>query len=714
MGSSEEDSYHISSPDHPEYTPPKKKQKQSTLHSFMSAQTALDSNATSDSEIRVEIDPNMPTPTTSSSNTEGSNLYILKGKYFKIERITNGQVQAFCQICLPQKKIIKGSTLATTNFVKHLKRVHPDSFEKYSQKMANKKVQKMSNLKRSRSTISRDAITQKEFDTRILKFIINTMSSLSIIEHKSFLDLFQGINLKVMTRKVATKQINELYNENIQKIKNLIHVQKYVCTTTDIWSGRRRSFIGVTCHWLTDDFKRQSVALSCQRFKGTHDNKSIAAILQTIHTKFGITEEKVIATITDNGSNFVKAFKVYGMPNKQNEDDESQVHLENDSETDSEEDDELTDKILVPTEETNDEEWGYVLPKHKRCASHTLNLIATADCKKAINLNPKLRSRHTTTFHKCSLLWKKAVKPKSSEIIVQCLGHTLSRPGVTRWNSYFDSVKQILGVKSKLPQLLQKLGLKTFTDVEVQYLEEYCLVLQPIAVALDVLQGQDNTFYGMLLPTLLSVRNTLEKLKLKKFKYGGEVLLSACLAALDVRFQAILKLKEDDAIISAVVCPQFKLRWYNVIEENLAVTKEEIKLKLMEACEEFYTEDPQITPERKDDLDSFFDFNESTEQLALTSCSVSTTATGCLTTTHVQSKIELELLRYLNDKRKDTAMLRDYPLMQQVFLKYNTCLPSSASVERLFSFATIINAPRRHALTDENFEKLVVLKANEV
>lgn len=79
-----------------------------------------------------------------------------------------------------------------------------------------------------------------------------------------------------------------------------------------------------------------------------------------------------------------------------------------------------------------------------------------------------------------------------------------------------------------------------------------------------------------------------------------------------------------------------------------------------------------------------------------------------------RGRIELEFLQYAEDKRTNISMLDDYPNIKQLFTRYNTCLPSSASVERLFSFATMVNEPRRHALTDENFEKLVILKANRI
>lgn len=59
-------------------------------------------------------------------------------------------------------------------------------------------------------------------------------------------------------------------------------------------------------------------------------------------------------------------------------------------------------------------------------------------------------------FHRCRMLWKKANKPKSGEM-VQVLIHTLSGPGKTaRWNFTYDPVSQIVKEKEKLPVDLEK------------------------------------------------------------------------------------------------------------------------------------------------------------------------------------------------------------------------------------------------------------------
>jgi len=57
-------------------------------------------------------------------------------------------------------------------------------------------------------------------------------------------------------------------------------------------------------------------------------------------------------------------------------------------------------------------------------------------------------------------------------------------------------------------------------------------------------------------------------------------------------------------------------------------------------------------------------------------------------------------------------MLDKYPLVKQASIKYNTPMPSSAEAERLFSYASLLNVPKRGNLNDDHFEQLLLLKAN--
>ncbi|CAD6220221.1 GSCOCG00011554001-RA-CDS, partial [Cotesia congregata] len=60
--------------------------------------------------------------------------------------------------------------------------------------------------------------------------------------------------------------------------------------------------------------------------------------------------------------------------------------------------------------------------------------------------------------------------------------------------------------------------------------------------------------------------------------------------------------------------------------------------------------------------------------------------------------------------KKDYEILNFYRIVREIFLKTNTILPSSAPVERLFSYATMYDLPKFNKLTDKNFELRVIMK----
>ncbi|CAD6205972.1 GSCOCG00012682001-RA-CDS [Cotesia congregata] len=78
--------------------------------------------------------------------------------------------------------------------------------------------------------------------------------------------------------------------------------------------SKSRRFIGMTVHWIDENtFVRKSYAIACQRFPGSHTHDRVAKMIEEIHQSFGINRDKVVATVTDNGSNFIKAFRVCGI-----------------------------------------------------------------------------------------------------------------------------------------------------------------------------------------------------------------------------------------------------------------------------------------------------------------------------------------------------------------------------------------------------------------
>lgn len=337
---------------------------------------------------------------------------------------------------------------------------------------------------------------------------------------------------------------------------------------------------------------------------------------------------------------------------------------------------------------------NFLLPHHLRCASHTLNLLATTDFFNALKGSTASRI-HYSVFGKCTALWNASRRPKSSEIIHDALGCSLTYPCPTRWNSLYDATIQLLKYKTKLNDLNLKLNLCAFKEIELEYLEEFCLLMKPIATALDYLQKEKDCFYGQLLPTLISLKQRLQNLQEKNLRHTGFI-LSNLLTSLHKRFAKFFELSPEanEAIIASCFHPLFKLKW---LPESLESERKRIQnlcVNSMEIMKTSISEQAGTTSGSTSDTDEdFFIFSHPK-------------------TEKQQSQHQLEFASFINDKSKSLSSLNTYPSVKKLFIRFNTSLCSSAAVERLFSFAGFIQSPTRQSLSDKCFQKLIFLKGN--
>lgn len=61
-------------------------------------------------------------------------------------------------------------------------------------------------------------------------------------------------------------------------------------------------------HWFDNNLERYSKALACREMLGQHTYENIAEILDSIINEFNL-QNKITLIVTDNASNFVKAFR---------------------------------------------------------------------------------------------------------------------------------------------------------------------------------------------------------------------------------------------------------------------------------------------------------------------------------------------------------------------------------------------------------------------
>ena len=84
------------------------------------------------------------------------------------------------------------------------------------------------------------------------------------------------------------------------------------------------------------------------------------------------------------------------------------------------------------------------------------------------------------------------------------------------------------------------------------------------------------------------------------------------------------------------------------------------------------------------------------------------------TATHKAKDIVKKWLDAYSHDSFDDAVFFNEKVLIDLFIKYNTAIPSSAAVERLFCSAKGVLRAKRSTLSDQNFKKLLFMKGNQL
>ena len=99
--------------------------------------------------------------------------------------------------------------------------------------------------------------------------------------------------------------------------------------------------------------------------------------------------------------------------------------------------------------------------------------------------------------------------PLKAEIIEKILERLLLIPNKTCWNSWFHAIRLLKKLIHKLNALMRALQEREFLPQELEFLDEYVTVVEPLAVTLDYLQG-DNASLGLVLPAIVKLQEHLQ------------------------------------------------------------------------------------------------------------------------------------------------------------------------------------------------------------
>lgn len=214
---------------------------------------------------------------------------------------------------------------------------------------------------------------------------------------------------------------------------------------------------------------------------------------------------------------------------------------------------------------------------------------------------------------------------------------------------------------------------------------------------------------GYVAPTIIALR--LKLVQATHLQYCRPLSL-LIIVSLEKRFDYIFKLETPKSrifILASISHPNFKLNWVPVRYTNLC------KKLFISECDKINTVEKNSQNVSDDEHDvasdnEFYEILTRTDDDNLEGCNLVDTVGEKRKENNLAS---VQALSYLDCKKKDLSLLDNFPIVKQVFLKYNTSLPSSAPVERLFSSGSQILTPRRNRLNNSTFEMLLCCRCNQ-
>lgn len=277
---------------------------------------------------------------------------------------------------------------------------------------------------------------------------------------------------------------------------------------------------------------------------------------------------------------------------------------------------------------------------------------------------------------------------------------------------------------------MEELEIAPFTGRQRIFLKEYIVVLEPIATALNNLQG-NKCPYGIVLPTLYKTHAQLETIERNNDLKTCKPLLKAVKNSFEERLNPIMNWKSSKAapaLIATVCHPYFKLLWLSPEKKTPEAVKEIIDI-VVKAADEISIEDhlhenkqrpesssttnrqqPHATAsEAGSELQSHFVYDLFFDNQNEIEDSVTHSSDD-------HTKNYLEISKYLEypaeRKIENLDQLSQFPMVRKLFKKFNVIMPSEADVERTFSYGGMILRPHRRNMLPTIFEKTIVLLSN--
>lgn len=219
-------------------------------------------------------------------------------------------------VCRTCKKGVPAKGGNTSNLLTHLRDHHPD--------LHAEAVPHTSHSARCQPTLQEVVDKSKKYDPKssraqelnraVAYYIAKDMQSLYTVEKSGFKHLIHKLDPKysLPSRKYFTKQeIPRLYAEVMERVKAKMGEAKYFSATTDLWTScTNHPYLSYTIHFIDNSWQLQSFCLDTIPLFQDHTGQNIAEAIKDILENWELSPDNLVATTTDNGSNFIAGMAV--------------------------------------------------------------------------------------------------------------------------------------------------------------------------------------------------------------------------------------------------------------------------------------------------------------------------------------------------------------------------------------------------------------------
>ncbi len=242
---------------------------------------------------------------------------------------------------------------------------------------------------------------------------------------------------------------------------------------------------------------------------------------------------------------------------------------------------------------------------------------------------------------------------------------------------------------------------------------------EPVAVALDMLQGEAQAYFGTLLPTITVAKQMLEAMiNTRGVLQHCKDYAKALLEGLNKRFKHLEN--DEKCLLASAFHPKFRQLLWLCEEKRPGLRKK--MADLVAANLKKRVEDADLTFAVDNDNGDAGTSAE-TEVTGAVHCPhpdyFRSITVAAPTARGRRNLIDVNAFNIVktwtettsSDKLEDSDFQRE-PSLIDLFIEFNTPVPSSAGVERLFSQAGDILRPKRCSLKEDRFHQLMFMRGN--